>query len=170
MQLSEELHRVANTDFLTGTHNQRYFHAAMDSELSRAKRYQKPLTVAMLDLLHFRQVNEVVGYDGGDQFLRDLTRNIQIRIRSNDIMCRYGGDRFAFIFPETDNRNSHAVIEKLRAAVSAVTFKDGELDRHINPAIATAYFPQEGAGSGEIIRVLLTRVQAEKIRAAATTA
>jgi diguanylate cyclase (GGDEF)-like protein len=142
----------------------------MDLELSRAKRYQKPLTVAMLDLLNFRRVNEAAGYDGGDQFLRDLTRNIQIRIRSNDIMCRYSGDRFAFIFPETDTRNSHAVVEKLQAAVSAVSFKDGELDRHINSAIATAYFPQEGAGSSEIIRLLLTRVQAEKIRAASVTA
>jgi diguanylate cyclase (GGDEF)-like protein len=170
VQLSEELHRVANTDFLTGTHNQRYFHAAMEMEIMRARRYQKPLTVAMLDLLNFRQVNETVGYDGGDQFLRDLARNIQVRIRSNDIMCRYTGDRFAFIFPETDTHNSHAVLQKLQAAVASMTFQLGEQDRKIEAAIATVYFPQEGSTSGEIIRLLLTRIQCEKQRAANASA
>jgi diguanylate cyclase (GGDEF)-like protein len=162
VQLAEELHRVANTDFLTGTHNQRYFHAAMDLEISRARRYQKPLTAAMFDLLNFHQVNEAAGYDGGDQFLRDLARNIHVRIRSNDIMCRYGGDRFGFIFPETDMHNSAAVIDKILAAVASVTFKSGEVEHRVNAAFATVYFPQEGVVSGEIIHLLLTRLQVKK--------
>ena len=170
VQLSEELHRVANTDFLTGAHNQRYFHAALDIEISRARRYQKPLTVTMLDLLNFRHVNDAVGYDGGDQFLRDLARGIQVRIRSNDIMCRYGGDRFAFIFPETDSQNSPAVIEKLLGAVSSVSFAvDGE-ERRIHAALTSVFFPQEGASAGEIVHLLMTRIQAEKTRAAGASA
>jgi diguanylate cyclase (GGDEF)-like protein len=170
VQLSEELHRVANTDFLTGTHNQRFFHAALDLEISRAKRYQKPLTVTMLDLLNFRQVNEAVGYDGGDEFLRGLARNIQIRIRSNDIICRYGGDCFAFIFPETDSHNIAAVIDKLQNAVSSVSYKVGEQEQRVEVAVATVYFPQESVSSSEIVRLLLTRMQAEKHRSASASA
>jgi diguanylate cyclase (GGDEF)-like protein len=170
VQLSEELHRVANTDFLTGMHNQRYFHAALDLEISRARRYQKPMTVTMLDLLNFRQVNHAAGYDGGDQFLRDLANNIHLRIRSNDILCRYGGDRFAFIFPETDSHSIQAVIEKLRLAVVSLTFKVEGEDHKLSAAIASVYFPQEAVTSGEVIRLLLTRVQDAKGRAAAAFA
>jgi len=165
VQLAEELHRVANTDFLTGAHNQRYFHAALDMEIVRARRYQKPLTVALLDIVHFRAVNERLGYDGGDKFLRELARSIHLRIRSNDIMCRYGGDRFAFIFPETDATSSTAVVEKLMTAVGAA-----ELQIKVSALVATAFYPQEGTRSGEMMQLLLTRMQVQKQKAAGTSA
>ncbi len=169
VQLAEDLHRVANTDFLTGAHNQRYFHAALDMELARARRYQKPMTLAMLDLVHFRGVNETLGYEAGDQFLRELTRNIHMRIRSNDIMCRYGGDRFAFIFPETDPTSSTAVIEKLMLAVASTSTGGAEPPK-VSAAVAKVFYPQEGTTAGEMIHLLLLRLQAEKEKAASASA
>ncbi len=170
VQLAEELHRVANTDFLTGVHNERYFYSAMEMEVSRAKRYRKSLTCAILDLRNFQQINEMVGYDGGDTCLRDLARAVQIRIRSNDIVCRFGGDRFALLFPESDSSSLAAVTQKLRAAVSEVTYGRGDERHHLDATIVTATYPADGSNAGEIVQLLLARLKTQKQHSASATA
>lgn len=161
VQLTEELNRVANTDLLTGIHNQRYFSAAVEFELTRARRYRKPLVLAMLELQRFRKVNEAGGFESGDEYLRSLCHNIQERIRTNDIFCRSATCRFAFVFPETDPRQFGAIEKKLRAAVESVTYKaNGEI-KTLDAVIVTAMFPNEGTSSAELLRLLVTRVQSE---------
>lgn len=170
VQLTEELNRVANTDLLTGVHNQRYFSAAVEFELTRARRYRKPLVLALMELCDFRKVNETAGFEAGDEYLRSLARNIQTRIRTNDILCRFAHDRFAFVFPETDRQQFGAIESKLRAALEAVTYKvDGE-DKRSEALITSALFPSEGTTSAELLRLLVTRVQNERQRTTSASA
>ena len=164
VQLTEELNRVANTDLLTGVHNQRYFSAAVEFELTRARRYRKPLVLALMELQDLRKVNESAGFEAGDEYLRSLARNIQTRIRTNDILCRFAADRFAFVFPETDPRQFGAIEKKLRAALEAVTYKVGEQQKTLDAIITSALFPSEGTTSAELLRLLVTRAQSDRDR------
>ncbi|MGZ4788189.1 MAG: sensor domain-containing diguanylate cyclase [Terriglobales bacterium] len=168
VQLTEELNRVANTDMLTGVHNQRYFSAAVEFELTRARRYRKPLVLALMELPNVRVINETAGFEAGDDYLRNLARNIQTRIRTNDIVCRFAMDRFAFVFPETDPHQFGAIEKKLRAALEAVTYKVGEAEKTVDAIITSALFPSEGTTSAELLRLLVTRTQNDRQRAAST--
>lgn len=169
VQLTEELNRVANTDLLTGVHNQRYFSAAAEFELTRARRYHKPLVLAMLELRNFRKVNEAAGFEAGDDYLRSLARGMQTRIRANDILCRFASDRFAFIFPETDPHQFAAIEKKLRLALESVTYKVGDEQKTLEAGISSALFPNEGTTSAELLRLLITRAQNDRQKAAAVS-
>jgi len=170
VQLTEELNRVANTDLLTGVHNQRYFSAAVEFELTRARRYRKPLVLALMELVDYRRVNETAGFEAGDEYLRSLARNIQTRIRTNDILCRFAHDRFAFVFPETDRQQFGAIENKLRAALQSVTYKVNGEDRRSEAIITSALFPSEGTTSAELLRLLVTRDQNERQRTTSASA
>jgi diguanylate cyclase (GGDEF)-like protein len=119
-----------------------------------------------MELRDFRKVNETAGFEAGDEYLRSLARNIQGRIRTNDILCRFAADRFAFVFPETDPRQFSAIEKKLRASLEAVTYKVGEESRTLDAIITSALFPTEGTNSAELLRLLVTRAQEDRQRAA----
>lgn len=169
VQLTEELNRVANTDLLTGVHNQRYFSAAVEFELTRARRYRKPLVLALMELTDFRKVNETAGFEAGDDYLRSLARNIQSHIRTNDILCRFATDRFAFVFPETDMRQFASIEKKLRLALDSVSYKIRGEERKVEAVITSALFPSEGTTSAELLRLLVSRAQSDRQRAASTS-
>jgi len=166
VQLTEELNRVANTDLLTGIHNQRFFSAAVEFELTRARRYRKPVVLAMLELHDLRKVTEAGGFDASDNYLRSLARNIQAQIRTNDVLCRYTSERFAFIFPETDSHQFAAIEKKLRKAMESVTYIDSESQKSLDATITSALFPAEGTSSAELLRLLVTRAQHDRAKSA----
>ena len=170
VQLTEELNRVANTDLLTGIHNQRYFSSAVEFELTRARRYRKPLVLAILELRDFRKVSEAAGFEAADDYLRNLARKIQSHIRTNDILCRFALDRFALVFPETDAHQFAAIEKKLYDAVDAVTFIDAGKEKTLAAAVSSAHFPIEGTTSAELLSLLLARAQNERQKAATTSA
>jgi diguanylate cyclase (GGDEF)-like protein len=169
VQLTEELNRVANTDTLTGLHNQRYFNSAVEFELNRARRYHKPLVLALLQLRDLRKVTEAAGFDAADEYLRDLARNIQTHIRANDILCRFSADRFAFVFPETDASQFAAIERKLKSALDSVSYLDASENKSLDALLSSALFPSEGTSSAELLRLLMTRSQeTQKVAATAS--
>jgi diguanylate cyclase (GGDEF)-like protein len=160
VQLAEELHRVANQDFLTGCHNQRYFYFVLAQELARARRYNKQFGVILLDLRRFRQVNATYGFEAGDQLLHKVARSLQLQLRSNDVLCRYMSDRFAVVLPEIDRRGVEAVMGKLRSAVEAIT-----LPRSTNAlelACASVMCPHDGVSELELVNLLMERLEKAK--------
>ena len=159
VQLTEELNRVANTDTLTGLHNQRYFNSAVEFEINRARRYRKPLVLALMQLRDLGKINEVAGFDAADEYLRSLAGNIQTHIRTNDIVCRFSPDRFAFIFPETDAPQFGAIERKLKSAMESVTYRHEEENRALDALISSVLFPSEGTSPAELLRILMTRAQ-----------
>lgn len=167
VQLSEELRRVTSTDSLTGVFNQRYFHTVVAQEVTRAKRYGKGFALAMFDLRDFRQVNAVLGFDEGDNVLRQAAQAIKGQVRSIDTLCRYAGDRFALVMPETDKERALAVVAKVEASVAAIEYRDGQSARRVASAWATVHYPVDGATELELIRLLMNRVATSKTAATA---
>ncbi|HEV2117093.1 MAG TPA: sensor domain-containing diguanylate cyclase [Terriglobales bacterium] len=160
VQLAEELHRVANQDFLTGCHNQRYFYFVLAQEVARARRYNKQFAVILLDLRHFRQVNATYGFEAGDQLLHKVARSLQMQLRSNDVLCRYMSDRFAVVLPEIDRRGAEAVMGKLRAAVEGINLPRSK--KALEAASASVMCPHDGVSELELANLLLERLEKQK--------
>ena len=118
-RLLDELRRLAITDPLTGISNRRQFFESLEREWTRARRHSRHLTVAMIDLDEFKQVNDRHGHAVGDQALVGFVRIAQRVLRSSDLMARVGGEEFGLLLPETDIDGGHELAERLRVAVES---------------------------------------------------
>jgi diguanylate cyclase (GGDEF)-like protein len=114
-----QLHALATTDGLTGVKNRSAFDDALAEEFDRSVRYDHPLSVAMLDVDHFKAFNDTFGHPAGDGVLRRLAGLLQHTVRGADVVARYGGEEFAVILPETDAAGAVALAERCRRAVAA---------------------------------------------------
>ncbi len=116
--LQQELERQAHIDYLTGVNNRGYFIQLAESELARAKRYSSNLSIFMIDIDFFKQVNDLHGHKVGDEVLKKLTEVCRVALREVDIMGRVGGEEFAILLPETNKADATEVAERLRAAIA----------------------------------------------------
>lgn len=116
----EELSRLAHTDPLTGLMNRRHFRLLADQEISRAERTHHQLFVMMLDIDHFKRVNDVHGHDVGDMALVAIAGVLNNGIRSMDILARWGGEEFLILLPETDLGGAKLIAERIRQQVSQI--------------------------------------------------
>ena len=131
---------LASTDPLTGVANRRWFYRMAERELARARRYRRPLTLAYLDLDNFKQLNDRSGHQAGDQALRTVANLLRSHVRRTDLVCRLGGDEFTILFPETDQPQARAVLDKLRPLLAAEAGRHGwEITCSIG--VATALSP-----------------------------
>ena len=112
-QMEEKLKQLAATDPLTGTANRRQFYDALELEISRAVRYGRGLAVLMLDVDHFKDINDNNGHDAGDNILCELVWNLSKVLRSSDLLARSGGDEFLIMAPETSADEVRLLAEKL---------------------------------------------------------
>lgn len=119
VQAVERLEILSTIDELTQLKNRRAFCEALDSELERARRYQRPLAFLLLDADRFKHINDDYGHVAGDEVLRAIARCCQESIRSNDILGRLGGEEFALGLPETDSTAALSVAEKVRQRIAA---------------------------------------------------
>lgn len=119
LSLFEQTERSAVTDPLTGLFNRRFFGAAMEREVRRSRRYRLSFSLVLLDLDHFKQVNDAYGHLFGDIVLQRAARLVRQSIREADVGCRYGGEEFAVILPETDRVGAKAVAERIRQRVES---------------------------------------------------
>jgi len=113
---------MAVTDSLTGLHNRRYLDTHMPVLLTRAMGRERPLSVIMLDFDHFKRINDQYGHDAGDDVLREFATRLRKNIRGMDLMCRYGGEEFVVVLPDSDVGAAKAVAERIRMAVSDTPF------------------------------------------------
>ena len=123
--LELELQRLAATDPLTGLPNRRYFIDAGNRETESVKRFGTPASLIMLDLDHFKVVNDTYGHAAGDVALRTLAKVCRKSLRKVDVMARIGGEEFAVILPGTAEAGALAVADKLRRALEAAEVRDG---------------------------------------------
>jgi diguanylate cyclase (GGDEF)-like protein len=113
----QRIQELAITDELTGLHNRRSFQKALDRELRRSKRYQKPLSLIMLDVDGFKGINDTFGHQEGDTVLKFLAVYLQGAVRDIDFVARYGGDEFAVILPETKAKEAAILAERLKRMI-----------------------------------------------------
>mgnify|MGYP000368565579 CR=1 FL=1 len=137
-RLELELQRMATEDPLTGVANRREFLRQCEAELSRAKRYKTPLTLLMLDLDHFKQINDTHGHKTGDQTLCAVTRACRETLRDSDLFGRIGGEEFAAVLSHTGKENGAIAAERLCAAVRKMSMEtpDGPLSVTISIGLA----------------------------------
>ena len=123
-RLFEKIQKLSQLDGLTGLNNRRVFQDKLLQEINRRDRTCKPLSLLMLDIDHFKQLNDSYGHQAGDIVLRQLARIIttQCRCGSIDICCRYGGEEFAVIMPELEMHKAVKAAERLRNAVENAAF------------------------------------------------
>jgi len=115
--VNEQLREMAFRDGLTGLYNHRYFQDLMDNELSRSQRYKKAFSLMILDLDHFKKINDEYGHPVGDIVLKEVSKAIENTIRDSDFAARYGGEEFAVVLPETELRGAAILAERLRKAI-----------------------------------------------------
>jgi diguanylate cyclase (GGDEF)-like protein len=118
----EEIYRMTIVDGLTQAFNRRYFFESLDREMSRARRYRRPLGLVMMDIDHFSRVNNTFGHLAGDYVLREISNLVRARIRRDEIFARYGGEEFGIILPETDLRGTRHVAESVRGIIASHAF------------------------------------------------
>ena len=118
---NERLRDWAIRDGLTGLYNHRHFQELLRTELARARRYGQPLACLMLDLDHFKRVNDTYGHPLGDEVLRRLATTLTDQLREVDIVARYGGEEFVMILPNTDRDGARHLAERIRQAVRVNT-------------------------------------------------
>jgi diguanylate cyclase (GGDEF)-like protein len=169
-RLSENLRHIAYHDSLTGLHNHRYFHEQLPHEFERAQRYDHRLSVIMLDMDHFKEVNDRYGHLMGDQLLTFLGRLISENIRASDIAARYGGDEFAVILPETDLNSAQATADKLRQVISGRRDWGGGLlvGVALDVSAGVAEYPTTAASSEDLLLQADRALYASRSRRRAT--
>lgn len=122
----EEIYRLTTVDGLTEVYNKRYFTDVFDREFSRAQRYARPLSLIMLDIDHFKSVNDAYGHVAGDYVLKQLAGALSKRIRREDTLARYGGEEFVIILPELDLDHARTFADKVHELIQLTVFKFGE--------------------------------------------
>jgi diguanylate cyclase (GGDEF)-like protein len=123
----EEIYRLTIIDALTGIHNKRYMLEFLERELARSARHQRPLSFVLFDLDRFKSVNDSLGHLGGDTTLRELVSCIKGAIRREELFCRYGGEEFAIVLPETELHDAVRVAERIRRQVERHPFRFEEV-------------------------------------------
>ena len=126
-QYHEEIYRMTIIDGLTQVHVKRYLLEALDKELMRARRHQRELSFLMIDIDHFKKINDNAGHLAGDHVLKQLASTVRTRIRREDVFARYGGEEFAVLLPEVGLKGALLTAEKIRKVVERTSFQfDGE--------------------------------------------
>lgn len=144
--LHEEAQRLSITDGLTGIWNRRYFQMRLAQEFQRAARFGRQLSVLVIDIDHFKAVNDRHGHQRGDSTLIEIARRMLSQIRSEvDTLARYGGEEFALILPETAGDGARTVAEKIRLEVAATPLgDDDEEPSHVTVSVGVASYPENG--------------------------
>lgn len=122
-QANKQLEELSIRDPLTGLHNRRFLHDSLEKEISRAKRYKDDVTCVMLDIDHFKTVNDTWGHDVGDEVLVSVANYLIQSVRDSDIVARMGGEEFCLVLPSTKPESALAFIERLRVDISLIEFE-----------------------------------------------
>jgi two-component system cell cycle response regulator len=140
----EKMADMSTRDELTGLYNRRYLMGVLEREVSRAKRYETDLALCMLDLDHFKRINDTYGHPAGDIVLSEIARMLKECIRQSDLVCRYGGEEFVVILPNTDVKKAKSVTERFRKNVAKYQFKHNSSQFQITVSVGIASYGHEG--------------------------
>jgi diguanylate cyclase (GGDEF)-like protein len=147
-----DLQRLAATDFLTGIANHRSFFEAGEQEIQRARRYGHPLAALLLDLDHFKQINDTYGHAVGDRMLVAMTASLHNHLRDIDVFGRLGGEEFAILLPETDLAGGWVTAERLRAAIAETAIDAGNAVLKITISIGVTLLSPDDHGLDTVLK------------------
>jgi diguanylate cyclase (GGDEF)-like protein len=145
----EEMETQAISDGLTGIHNFRHFHESLKAAVSRAGRYGEHFCLLMMDLDHFKAVNDTIGHQKGDEVLRAVAGVLRTCSRESDYLARYGGEEFAMILPQTSLEEAKTLAERIRVSVSMLD--PGHPDLHVTMSIGVSAYPESAEDSDGVL-------------------
>ncbi len=151
LRLRERLHNQSIRDSLTGLFNRRFLEESLAREVNRTSRNQRPLCVVMLEIDDFKQYNNTFGHESGDYVLKKVADTMRLKLRRSDYPCRYGGDEFTFILPDTTIEDGAMCAEEIRKTVEALTLTyNNQALGVVTVRMGVAAYPQHG-DTGEIV-------------------
>jgi diguanylate cyclase (GGDEF)-like protein len=150
-ELLDRLRAQATIDPLTGCHNRRGFDEIIHTELTRSARYDRELSLVLLDIDHFKRVNDDFGHEVGDHALQRIGRAVRHTFRSTDSACRFGGEEFALVFPETGKEEAMRLAERLRILIETLP-PNPEVPRTLTASFGVAAYPGDARTAAELIR------------------
>ena len=139
-----KLEKLAITDYLTGIYNIRYFYSRLEEEFSRAERYQMPLSCIMLDIDHFKKINDSYGHRIGDFILREFAQIVKRYTRKSDLLARYGGEEFILLLPQTSLKGALIEARRLQKVVREIRFRQLREGQGITVSFGISCFPDKG--------------------------
>jgi two-component system, cell cycle response regulator len=134
----DEIYRLTTTDGLTQIYNKRYFLQEMEREMSRCVRYERDLSLVMIDIDHFKPINDTYGHLAGDHILRQVAQRIVRQIRSTDVFARYGGEEFILLLPEIGKAQAIQLSDKLRQSIAHEPFTFDNVDIPVTLSMGVA--------------------------------
>ena len=149
---ADEMAELAMKDALTGIYNRRHFMARLDSEWKRFRRYERPLSLLMLDIDHFKSINDRYGHDVGDQVIVAVARLCATQTRDSDVVARIGGEEFAILLPETELEDACVAAERLRTARRRASVRDAHRSTAVTVSIGAALAEANVAGLAELMK------------------
>ncbi len=158
----EEIYRLKTTDGLTGAFNKRYFEEDLEREIFRFLRYERPLSLLMMDIDYFKKINDEYGHLAGDRVLSQLGTLISTNLRVEDTFCRYGGEEFAVLMPEMDEPGAIEMAERLRKLVAEGHFDFEGVDLPVTISIGIAEADVTMSGPDDFVRVVDERLYKAK--------
>jgi len=153
IQLKDSLRNQAIRDPLTGLYNRRFMLEAFEQVLNRAERHNSCLAILMIDLDHFKNFNDTYGHEAGDKVLEMVAEQFKRNLRLEDIACRYGGEEFCILCPDTGIREAHVLAEKLRHCIAEqqVIYQEQALDK-VTLSVGISIYPNHGNSSNELLQ------------------
>jgi diguanylate cyclase (GGDEF)-like protein len=149
--LYEEATRLSITDGLTGLWNRRLFDLRINEELQRAIRFQEPFGLLLVDLDHFKAVNDRYGHQAGDAVLVEVARRLTDATREVDVVTRFGGEEFALILPKTPVQGTMRLAAKVREVVAAEPFAAGAASIPVTVSVGAAAYPDHGLSGPDLL-------------------
>jgi diguanylate cyclase (GGDEF)-like protein/PAS domain S-box-containing protein len=150
--LQDELREQALRDSLTGVYNRRFLEEALNREIPRSIEQNYPLCLIMMDLDHFKEVNDVYGHKAGDLVLQELANKIKHAIRDGDLACRYGGDEFLIILPNVSPEIAFQRAEQIRQNIEAMRIKYKMVILKVTASLGVSVFPEHGSSADLLMR------------------
>ncbi len=148
-----KLQKLAVTDGLTGLYNHRYFQEKWQEEVRRARRYDEPLSLLMIDLDEFKNYNDSLGHPQGDVLLHDVASHLEQSFREVDFVARYGGEEFVIILPSTSKGAAHPIAERIRKSLedTPFPFRDVQPSGRVTASFGIAAWPEDGVHPWELL-------------------
>ncbi|MGB5446535.1 MAG: diguanylate cyclase [Psychromonas sp.] len=154
-EANRHIENLANTDQLTGLNNRRAFHLIADQEIKKARRYKQPLSLLLIDMDYFKQINDNYGHEAGDFVLHEFATLCQTLLRLPDLLCRIGGEEFVILLPMTGEDGARQIAERICVSVASHDFYFERLNCfiHVSVSIGLSYL----SGREQSIQEILTR-------------
>jgi diguanylate cyclase (GGDEF)-like protein len=136
----EELSELVSIDALTGLYNFRHFNKVLQAEMDRSKRSGIPTSLVMVDIDYFKKINDEYGHEVGNQALKFVSDILAAEVRTTDVVCRYGGEEFTIIFPETHLNMAVKVADRIRETIDYSILEIGENKIHLTASMGASVY------------------------------